>query len=394
MNLLLSAVMFSPNIGDGVIAECFCAAAPNSTHITRLDLAGRTDYAAQNNGLRQRILPILAALPAPVANKISGQLVKAQIRRRLAPLLPEKLADIDGILIGGGQLLADANMNFPLKIQYLVAAAETRGIPFGIHSVGVAATWSGPAQALFGKVLSSPNLRFLSVRDAASQANLTAHMAAMNVTKMPPLQVFPDPGFLAAPLLLPDRPQTRAHPPRRIGLGITHPTALALHGGGAGPQNWPQWYADTARALIRQGLHVTLFTNGAFEDETCLSQTADLLQDISTHQLQRASRSQRPTDLVRLIATFDGTISHRLHASILAYSCGIAPIGLPWDRKLEGFFNLINRPENLMKTDQPSPDALIQHLTSAPLDAAHHADLLGGARAGVTAAVSAFAKTA
>lgn len=394
MKLLLSAVMFSPNIGDGVIAECFRAAAPPAADIDTLDLAGRTGYVTRPSALRHRILTLLAALPAPLSDQVSQQLVRAQIRRAFMPLLPGKLKDVDGLLIGGGQLLADANMNFPLKIHRLVSEAQARNVPFAIHSVGVAARWSPPARALFQQVLNSPNLQFLSVRDARSQANLIAHFADMGLSHLNPPQVFPDPGFLSAPMLLPNRPSAPRPTQHHIGLGVTHPTALALHGGMAGAESWAQWYAATARALLEQGRQVTLFTNGAFEDETCLAQTMAHLQDLEVVACQRAPRPGRPTELVQLISGFDAVISHRLHASIVAYSCGIAPVGLRWDKKLEGFFDLIKHPANLMKETQPTPEDLLKTLAGAPVDMAHHARICGAAQAGITAAVSAFERSA
>lgn len=387
MTVLLAAVMHSPNIGDGVIAECIRAAAP--TDIAFLDLAGRTTFAETEAPLRQRILTGLSRLPAPLSDRIAEQLVKAQIRRKLAPRLDAALAETDGILIGGGQLLADANMNFPLKLHRLVRAAGPRTI--GIHAVGVAASWSPRAEALFRDVLGHPNLRFLSVRDAASRTNLTAHLARMGLEHLAP-RVFPDPGVLSAPLLAPNLVPAAQTPPRHIGLGITHPTALRLHGDGATAQNWPAWYAHMARAALSQGLTVTLFTNGAFEDEACLREVAQHLQDVNSHALMLAPRPRRPVDLVHRIAGFDAVLSHRLHAGIVAYSAGVPPVGLPWDRKLEGFFDLIQRPDDLMSDLQPKPEALLERLSGPSLDKARHAQVLADARAGIAAAVSAMAR--
>ncbi|MCV3273955.1 polysaccharide pyruvyl transferase family protein [Roseobacter sinensis] len=386
MTLLLAAVMYSPNIGDGVIAECIRAAAP--ADIEFLDLAGRTGYAEAEAPLRRRLLAGLSRLPAPLADRIAEQLVTAQIRRRLDPLLPQALARTDALLIGGGQLLADANLNFPLKLHRLICAADDR--PIGLHAVGVAAGWSPRAAALFRDLLSHSNLRFLSVRDAASKHNLEAHLAALGLNHLDPPLVFPDPGVLCAPLLG-DGPRAPVAPPaRHIGLGVTHPTALRLHGGAAGGGHWPAWYARLARRAVARGLTVTLFTNGAFEDEACLDETIRHLADIDPHALRRAPRPDRPAALLHLISGLDAVISHRLHASIVAYSAGVPPIGLPWDRKLEGFFDLIGRPDALLRQPQPEPDEILARLGAPPLDPEHHAAVLDEARRGITKAVHAL----
>lgn len=389
MNILLAAVMYSPNIGDGVIADCFCAAAPNDVQISKLDLAGRLDYGGADgeSNARHRVLAALSVLPANLSDAIARQLVSAQIRHRLKPLLPNALANKNGVLIGGGQLLADANLNFPLKIHSLVGAAAARDVPFGIHSVGVSATWSSSAARLFGDVLGHPKLRFLSVRDTQSRDNLMRHLSHLGLGHIDPPQVFPDPGFLAATLTEPTKTPVF---PLHVGLGITHPTAISLHGGERPAQDWPVWYAECARAIVERGFRVTLFTNGAIEDEDCLARTAALLYDLAGPQITYAPRPRKPTDLVHLISEFGAVIAHRLHASIVAYSSGAIPIGLPWDRKLEGFFKLIERPENLMQTAQPVPRVLAQMVSAASIDRERQANLRKSARDGVRAAVAAF----
>ncbi|WP_380058926.1 polysaccharide pyruvyl transferase family protein (plasmid) [Falsihalocynthiibacter sp. SS001] len=385
--LLLAAVMYSPNLGDGVIAECIRAAG-GTAEISSLDLAGRHTYPTHENPLRKRILSVLATLPAPLSERIARQLVTAQITRKLAPNTTTQLNGQDGVLIGGGQLLSDANLNFPLKIHHVVRAAEVRGLAFGIHSVGVTRTWSPAAQKLFGQVLGSPNLKFLSVRDHASRDNLIAHLDTLGLAHLPPPKVFPDPGFLSAPLLAPERAATAQTEIAHIGLGVTHPTALATHGETGTARHWPKWYASTARALVRMGYRVTLFTNGAFEDEDCLNRTFPTLTDIDPSQCTRAARPNSPAALVHLISTFDAVISHRLHANIIAYSCGAVPIGLPWDRKLEGFFNLINRTANLMQESQPSPQSLTHpDILRAP-DMAQAAKINTQVTNGITAAIA------
>ena len=68
---VLAAVMYSPNLGDGLIAECITRiAAQGGMEPPRwLDIAGRQGFAApQRPGLRAAALGVLEHLPRPAAN--------------------------------------------------------------------------------------------------------------------------------------------------------------------------------------------------------------------------------------------------------------------------------------------------------------------------------------
>ncbi len=394
MKIVLAAVMHSPNLGDGIIAACIDAAARRldpDIDLHWLDLAGRTTTAGPGGhlNLRTGVLTLLDTLPQTLGQSLARRLVAMQVRRRLDPLLPAAFAGARGVIIGGGQLLSDVHLNFPVKIARIVAEAEARDLPIALHGVGVAQHWTRAGTALFQRLLDSPNLRFVSVRDAASRDHLDAHLNGMGLTRHLCAPIHPDPGLMAADLV----PQHAAagHLRRpRIGLGITHPVAVRTHAPGVARtphRDWVAWYRAVATDLGRDH-EVILFTNGSPEDEA-------MLDDVAVDRLPatRLPRCHDPRDLVAFIAGLDGLAAHRLHALIVGHALGVPVIGFRWDPKVDAFFTLAGRTAYLLDALRDAPSNVSARLDAARADPAppdQLEQLSDAARAGVRAALNAL----
>lgn len=391
--LILSAVMYSPNLGDGVIAECFSsvARAEEGVSVDWLDLAGRTRFETGSGALRAKALGLLHALPAPLSDRVSAALVTRQIESRLAPLADGLLAGASGLILGGGQLLADANLNFPLKVARLFEMSEARGLPAAINSIGVAQRWSPRASELFRAPLTAPGLKFISVRDRASRDNLAAHYRSYGGPPHPEIAVFPDPGFLASIAVPAEAPD----PAGVVGVGVTHPASLRNHGATslrATVGEFAGRFVALGQALHDEGFRVEFFTNGSPDDEECLAEVAKRLP-AGAPGMSVAPRAQTPVALIRRIAAYRALVSHRMHASIIAYSYRIPFLGLSWDPKLEGVFDMMGRRRHLSEGDLSDPGKTVRNFLASlqePIDAAHHAALLAEAQAGVEAILAAL----
>ena len=373
MKIVLAAVMYSPNLGDGLIAECLTDAIQKTVpqaEVHWLDLAGRTVFVPPSGRMRTRLLNGLSRLPRAVSQPIAGTLVQLQIKRKLETHVPDTLKDADLLVIGGGQLLADANLNFPYKLMYLVEIASKYAIPIAIHAVGVSKTWSDAGRQLFEKVLNSPLIRSISVRDRASAENLAQHYRDLGQKPPCEIRITPDPALAAA-----DLSEISVFEPHRscrnIGLGIVHPAALATH------SNAPvstvgkmiKTYAAMCEALIAWDMRVHLFTNGSGEDE-------DMLARVMPHMpksVRRVPRAETPKDLLGFIRAMDAVLSHRLHACIAANAVGRKAVGLRWDAKMDGYFDATRQREDLFDAiDQPKR---LAHVLSLPMSAPSRAQI-------------------
>jgi polysaccharide pyruvyl transferase WcaK-like protein len=394
LRFVLSAVMYSPNLGDGVIAACFSHAArqyePAPVRIDWLDLAGRTGFASGGDALRARALGVLTALPPRLSDAVSAALVGRQIEARLAPLAQSMLDDASGLIVGGGQLLNDVNLNFPLKLARLTGLAERRYLPTALNAVGVSQSWSARARELFRGPLTSPGLRFVSVRDLRSRENLAGHYRQYG-SRLPEIAIHPDPGFLAAEAF----PRDGRPAGETVGIGVTHPAVLRNHGAASVRENaagFARSFVALGRLVAAEGFAVEFFTNGSPEDEECLAEVARLLPPEDAG-LRVAARAGGPGELIGRIAGYRAIVSHRMHASIVACSYRIPFVGLAWDAKMEGVFDVMARRPSLVDGSLADPRSTVRALLASiaePFDDARHAELVRDARRGVEAVLAAL----
>jgi len=253
--IVIFGLPYSPNVGDGVIADCLSCAftrhLPGVT-VTSIDLAGR---AGPGKALVQRdmSLRLLGLLPRGLRQPVVSIGLR-HLLRRLAPGWKRAVMDADLVLFGGGQILSDVDLNFPLKLDAAARIAADAGVPTGIVAAGVAANWTARGAALFA-TLGQGDLRHVSLRDAMSIANWTAQMPQAGL-RLPVL--CRDPGLLAAQCygLAGADGRGRAAPvDGPVGIGITDPAELALHA-----DTWigdradlTRFYCDLVEMLGRRG---------------------------------------------------------------------------------------------------------------------------------------------
>lgn len=329
MRIVQFGLPYSPNLGDGIIAECFAhgvgEVAPKA-RVVSIDLSGRTGFGHAVVANRTRALAVLKRLPRPARHALV-QIRLGQVLSGAAPLWREVLEGADLAVIGGGQLFSDADLNFPLKVARAAELAHAAGVPVAVHAAGVAANWSRRGTALFARLFET-ELRGVGLRDAPS----VAAWRAQTGERGPAPWLARDPGLLAAGRYGPVQAD------ERVGLCVAAPGILSYHAEGAltsgtGP------FADLARALMAEGHALRLFTNGAEEDDAALAAVAEALApEVADGRAAVAPRPLRPEALARTVASCRAVVAHRLHACIVAFAYGRPVVGLGWDRKVESFF--------------------------------------------------------
>lgn len=399
MKVALLNVKYSPNLGDGVIAECLehaLRATIPGADIYSCDLAGRTGYTPRAGRLRRAALAVLDACPEPLAALIERTLLRRTIEATLTPHYRRTLAGADAVVVGGGQLLADANLNFPTKLAAALAAAKTAGAVIAAHAVGVEGGWSPTGARLFREGFTGARLVAPSVRDEISAANWRAGFTDIDA---PAPTVRHDPALLAA-RVYDTSARCWASPKgegehasqgggggRRAGLCITHHAALKLHSDDktAFARSLAPFYRAVAAQLTADGWEVIAFTNGAAEDEALLSIVVGDEPATRPQSLTRAPRPVRPGDLVQLIGGFDAVAGHRLHANIIAYALGVPSIGLAWNRKMDGFFTLTDRKTFLLPGTPAAKDVAtaLDAATRRGIDASVRERIIADTAAGI-----------
>uniref|UniRef100_C5CQL8 Putative polysaccharide pyruvyl transferase n=1 Tax=Variovorax paradoxus (strain S110) TaxID=543728 RepID=C5CQL8_VARPS len=332
--ILICAVPFSDNLGDGVIAASLAHIAGlkyPQARVEFLDIAGRLGFEEEN--LRGGgAFRLFAKLPSFIRSVIvflyclKGYFLGWRKNWKAA------VDDADLVVIGGGQLFCDVALNFPAKLFLL--SRLLRGKKVVILSVGVTAKWSFLGRFLVGRFLKNARPAFYATRDQESASNLH------NYFRIPrsDIQVVPDPALICA-----DAFSDELSPEKNwdIGICVSSLDALVMNSEYEGSNSTPsaKFFATLAESLRAEGKRVLYFTNGASEDNK-------VLEEISS--ASDAPKSiflvpRHPDELVALISACSCIVAHRLHANIVAYGLNIPSIGMNWDKKVESFFELTGR---------------------------------------------------
>ncbi|MBB5574507.1 polysaccharide pyruvyl transferase family protein [Rhizobium paranaense] len=389
MKIVVFNVKYSENLGDGLLAQCVEAGLTKDAdyiEVETIDLAGREGFGrGGSSGRRQQALKVLHRLP-PFARRWVVSYVLGRTLRKLRGQWDAKIAAADAVLIGGGNLFQDDDLNFPLKVGTVLDCVRRHNRPLAIYAVGVSGHWSEPASRLFGR-LKQTNLVHLSVRDSFAQDSWRRHFP-----NGPEAKIVHDPGLLTRVLV---NDGSSPVPPRRqptIGLCVTEPVILQRHASqkaSAIPLQDIAEYCDLIRLLVQDGYRVCLFCNGASEDQIFAQRIMD---EASMHRLHKSSalqlapRPRVPEELIRILQSTDVILAHRLHACIAAYSLGIPHVGLGWDKKVEGFFRSVGRQSYFLNGSGTSVSDIASSIRAADsegIDSLRHRVIMAEAQAGI-----------
>ncbi|WAJ29172.1 polysaccharide pyruvyl transferase family protein [Antarcticirhabdus aurantiaca] len=356
-------VKFSPNLGDGLLAECLemamkeCGGDASGTY--SVDLSARTRY-ARGDASRSTVLRVLDGLPSSLRSLATAPPRELLLRRKWRPHYEQHLKGADAVVIGGGNLLTDMDLNFPVKVASALEMAARQGLPSAIYGVGVASHWSAKGTALMQRALERAKPIYVSVRDENSKRNFDSRFAAAAGRLA---IVVRDPGLMIG-RYLPTDPAGRRE---GIGLCVTSAVAIRYHSTQVvSDEDLATWYANLCKGLSAEGFKVVAFTNGSPEDEVVLDQIEPVLREAAGSGFERR-RPDTPTELASFIASFSGLVAHRMHAIIAGVSLGVPVFALLWDEKLTAFMRSIERAD-CMAFVQPGNEPEVVSKLVASLD--------------------------
>ncbi len=356
-SLLVAAVPFSPNLGDGIIARCleFAIKASGSGATTPefIDLAGRTSCGDGMLGCRDRLLEVLNNMPRPVADVLAGTGAYITTARKFrSAAFSDSLAKCRPVIIGGGHLLSDEFLNFPAKLNLLGRYATDR--PAAMLGVGADAKPSRSARLLFARALRAVDLRIAIARDETTASVLSQIIPEADI------RTAPDLGVLSGNL---DIDGKTTHD---IAISVASPSSShyransrALHG----RLRWWQSFIDELAVEHR----VLLFTNGSPEDEAFKS----TLGERCNGRVEMADTPRTPEQLLRLIVRGERLIAQRLHAILPATVAGVPVLAVDPNRKVQDVMRTAGftltaastaaspNARNLMTSIRPASDATI-----------------------------------
>lgn len=340
---VVAGEVFSANVGDQAIHQCLIYLLKQlnpALQTVSLDLSGRSGMAARSGGpsLKQTLslwqgLPGFSALFRQL-NRLYQHWQTGSIRSRGWDLI---LKSADLLVMGGGQILMDDGLGFPLKLSGLARQAQVQQVGYHLTACGVGSVWSAAACSLFGGVLESA--RSISLRDSASQERLSRYLPQVSS------RVTFDPAIWAARVYTFSQ---RTPTPRRVGLGVINRQEANLPLAPEerfSPSRWMELWLNLLAELADRGLPVELFTTGSLADDTFARSLHTAAAARGLAQVSLAPRPTCPQELLAALPGYGSVIAARLHASILPNACGISTLGLSWDAKVRDYYTDTGRAE-------------------------------------------------
>jgi len=361
--IVIAGRTYSSNLGDGIIAEClqylFAQVAPEH-EIQLLDLGGLETWLPLQPQLfsrRRNYLKRVLLGNKTIYSSITLLRWYASARRRCVLQWDAALSGASLLVIGGGQLLMDNHLRFPLRIHTLGKLAQQRSIPTHFLACGVNRTWSPLARRLFRSIVTQA--ASISVRDSESQKRLLQLLPQAPL----PTQTF-DPAIWAAECY--PRVDIAESQVRTVGIGVIGLKAVNAHapaGQKFTEEALLQFWLDILIQIQRSQLPCELFTNGAADDYALAEKVRQEAYVRLGINCSLAPRPYRPVDLVQQIQTYRTVIAARLHANLIALSHGIPTVGIVWDNKVAALYHDINKSHcclNIYDRDPVDIYALLQ----------------------------------
>lgn len=350
--IVICGVPGSDNLGDGVIAECldwfFRKNISNDVEIC--DISYR-DTVVQN-GSKGGKLNFFLRFPSFVRMIFVLIFFSVKYFLKGRKYIDSKFKNAGLILIGGGQLIHDVDLNFPLKLFFIIRSAEKRKIPVRLTSVGVSGNWTKLGALIMKRVLLSKSVESISVRDELSKVNLS------NIFNIPNAVLLPDPALMSVNVYPQEKTKIVHRVDKVLGLGLADVSGLNYTSDIKNDlaENSLEAIASIILKANNLGFTVKVFTNGALEDEIFVSNIVEPYLEKCGLQYERISRLTTPDKLVGFISSLGSLVAYRLHANIIAASFEIPHFAVGWDNKVKSFFSQQGRSscvyQSLQKIEQ------------------------------------------
>ncbi|GEM_PF-1758341 len=336
--IVICGATYSRNLGDGILSDCLAfemrRQCPN-IDVVVADISGRQGYHESVLKGKARILSTIRRLPRILSRALVLAGLLRFAARKAVPAWKSFFRKDDLVVIGGGHLLLDHNLNFPVKLAILSYYARKNKSSCALYGVGVSPEWSYLGKFLFSPVVQRSH--YVSVRDKSSKDYLERHLPDLGQA----VNVVVDPGYLAA-IVYANVPSLDAG----VGLNISDPDELSTYGSGLdnSVHRFDQFWADIAKYYLESGRKVTIFTNGADEDEDYVARlVAGKSFNAIRDRVNVVDRASTPAQLVATVKSLQLLIGHRLHSHIVAFAHKIPSVAIGWDTKIISQMDLMGR---------------------------------------------------
>lgn len=311
VKVLLSGLMQSSNLGDGVISDC-------------------VRYLLRKAAKEQKIKNI----------KITTKDVRKQ--KSKADLASVRNSDM--VIFPGGGMIKYKVENLPVAMERVMSRAEHYGIPVYFNAVGVEGFDETDDNCkLLCDMLSRYCVKGITSRDYADFLN-THYLSGKKAERVS------DPAVWAGEVY----DIKKDSDSEIVGLGIGRPGLFTDYGIDFSEEKQLVLWKNIIDILESKGMKWKLFTNGLPQDEEFLQKVLSFVGKSENCGEYVLKRAETPKELAENIAKFKGIIALRMHANIIAFALDIPCVGLVWNDKMSYFGGSIGVPHRFITHDKLS----------------------------------------
>lgn len=356
--VVVAGEVYSQNVGDQAIHTCLKYILKEhdpELQVLSLDISGR-EVPVESEAPREKskLFELINACSGKGKRKAAINLAYHRLlaQRKYEQQWSSLFEQADGLVIGGGQLLMDNDLDFPLKLSSLAELAKVLGLPVHISACGVGKHWSATAKELFQPVIEQA--ASITVRDELSRDRLVSFLPGTAC------QVTADPAILAAEVFT---SRTSSNQPDLIGLGVMSRedvNSRLPEQSQFTEEEWKNLWLDIVTRLVEENMKVEIFTTGSQQDDDFARELFMTVHHINWESISRAVRPGGVKGMLGILRGYTLVIGTRLHASILANALGISSLGISWDEKVQAYYKESNMPERCFTLESLEPEKLVR----------------------------------
>ncbi|MDO5410025.1 MAG: polysaccharide pyruvyl transferase family protein [Lachnospiraceae bacterium] len=121
-------------------------------------------------------------------------------------------------------------------------------------------------------------------------------------------------------------------------------------------------WKSLATGLAEKGYDYEFLTSGHFGDEAFLDY---LIREHGIAPNKCAFNINSPEALIGKISSYDAVVSCRLHPSIISFALNVPSIGIVWNSKVNGFYNVIGYEDRILDANNITADKIIEKVETA-----------------------------
>lgn len=244
---------------------------------------------------------------------------------------------IKGVIVAGGGLFHFKTHPYLQSICALISLCKKYHIPIIINSVGIEDyNKDDPFFNFYRRLLNDDIVKAFTTRDGIFELE---NDIIYNKNIYTALQ--PDTAILTDELILKD---STAETRQIVGIGLIRPDIFTVYKSSYNKDTLLGFYIHIIQRLKIEHINYEFFTNGLDIDSKLLS----LIEEYFGEKFP-VRQAHNISELVNIISGYKALVVLRMLAAIICYSLRKPCAAFSWNKKLDYFFNLINRSDFLVK---------------------------------------------